>query len=157
MAAGDFDFLFGTWLVHHRKRVNPFDPADGRWVEFDTVAKARPVLGGIGNVDETTGDLPGAGSFVGMSLRLYEPAADRWGIWWASTSAPGVLDAPVYGRFENGVGEFVGEATRDGVPFLQRFRWLEVGTPHPTWEQQFSFDGGETWDGVNWRMEHTRG
>ncbi|MCL2515876.1 MAG: hypothetical protein FWD85_10605 [Microbacteriaceae bacterium] len=156
MASSDFDFLFGEWRVHHHKRVNPFDPADDHWVEFDTLTGARPTLSGLGNIDETTGELPGSGPFTGMSLRLYDPAADRWGIWWASTGAPGVLDAPVYGRFEHGVGEFVGAAEHRGIPFLQRFRWLDVETPSPVWEQQFSFDGGATWDGVNWRMEHTR-
>jgi hypothetical protein len=53
---------------------------------------------------------------VGFTLRLYDPHADEWAIWWASKARPGVLDHPV----------------------------------------RRSFDGGTTWQPMNWRMVHTR-
>lgn len=120
------------------------------------MGNARPVLGGLGNVDETVGVLPNGNEFVGLSLRLYDPAGDRWGIWWASTAQPGVLEEPVYGSFAGGVGEFVGSAVHEGRPYLARFHWREVDSATPIWEQDFSFDDGATWDPVNWRMEHSR-
>ena len=70
--------------------------------------------------------------------------------------APGVLDDPVRGRFIAGLGTFVGPAEVDGRAFLARFHWRETSGPHPVWEQDFSFDGGTTWQPVNWRMVHTR-
>lgn len=39
---------------------------------------------------------------------------------------------------------------------LARFRWLDTDSPHPRWEQDFSFDDGSTWEPVNWVMTHTR-
>jgi hypothetical protein len=132
------------------------DPACTEWVRFDTASDAHPILRGGGNADQTHGVLPDGTEFSGYSLRLYSPETDEWSIWWASTSRPGVLDEPVRGGFEHGVGTFIGPAERDGVSFLARFQWLDTATDQPVWQQDFSFDGGASWAPVNWRMTHHR-
>ncbi|MFC7495317.1 MULTISPECIES: hypothetical protein [unclassified Nocardioides] len=156
MASSDFDFLTGSWHVDHEKLVDPFGPADGATVRFRSEATVWPILDGLGNADETRGTLPDGSSFVGFSLRLHEPDADQWQIWWASKARPGVLDDPVRGGFTGDEGVFVGPAEHDGREFLARFRWLDTSGDHPVWEQDFSFDDGRSWEPVNWRMVHTR-
>ena len=47
----DFDFLIGTWKVHHRtlkKRLS----GSTEWVEFEGDMVNRKILNGIGNIDE---------------------------------------------------------------------------------------------------------
>lgn len=156
MASSDFDFLLGAWHVEHEKLVDPFGPADGPRVTFQTEATVWSILDGLGTADETRGTLPDGSAFVGFSLRLYDPERQDWQIWWASKARPGVLDDPVRGFFADGVGKFVGPAEHEGRTFLARFRWLDTSGPHPVWEQDFSFDNGRSWGPVNWRMVHTR-
>ena len=65
-----------------------------------------------------------------------------------------MLDPPVFGTFDGGIGVFDGEDTFDGRPILVRFVWSGVTTPTPRWEQAFSADGGDSWES-NWVMEFT--
>jgi hypothetical protein len=65
------------------------------------------------------------------------------------------VDEPVVGRFEDGVGVFECDDTWEGTPIRVRYRWSDVDTEHPRWEQAFSTDGGETWE-VNWVATFTR-
>ena len=154
----DFDFLFGSWRVHHRRQTAPLDPAgaNGTWSDFDTTATVAPILDGLGNADDTSGTLPDGRRFSGHSLRLYDPSRDIWRIWWASISQPGVLDPPVEGRFTDGVGTFEGPFEHDGRTIEARFCWRDTHSLEPVWEQDFSFDGGRTWAPINWTMTHTR-
>jgi hypothetical protein len=156
MPASDFDFLIGAWDVAHDRLVDPFGPADGPRITFRSRARVAPILDGLGTADETRGTLPDGTSFVGFSLRLFDPSTDAWLIWWASKARPGVLDDPVRGGFTSGEGTFVGPAEHAGRTYLARFRWLDTAGPHPVWEQDFSFDAGASWQPVNWRMTHTR-
>jgi len=149
----DFDFLFGRWRVHNR--MLKAAPA-GEWSEFEMSGDARPLLGGIGNMDEVVGTLPSGKHFEGMSLRLFEPEDNVWRIWWASTTVPGRLDPPVVGRFVDGRGEFVGDDVIGGKPAKVRFEWSGTSTESPRWQQEFSFDDGKTWDPPNWIMTFTR-
>lgn len=152
----DFDFVFGHWAVHHHKLADVTDRDRTDWIDFDGVGEARPVLGGLGNVDTVSATLPGGDSFEGMTLRLYDPGADLWRIWWSSTRQPGVLDPPVAGRFRDGRGVFLGEDEIGGKPALVRYLWSAITPTSARWEQDFSFDGGATWDPVNWIMTFTR-
>ena len=84
MPAGDFDFLPGTWQIANRRLTNTLDPGCDEWEEFEATCEARAMLGGIGNVDHFRTD-----GYEGFSLRLYDPEADLWRIWWSSTARPG--------------------------------------------------------------------
>jgi hypothetical protein len=152
----DFDFLFGRWTVHHRKLADVQDPECTDWIEFDSDGEARPVLGGIGNVDTVSATLPDGREFQGLTLRLYDPGADLWRIWWSSTGRPGKLDPPVEGRFRDGTGVFTGPDTIGGRPALVRYLWSRITPVSARWEQDFSFDGGITWDPPNWIMTFER-
>ena len=148
--AHDFDFEFGDWNVHHRvKRPN------GEWYEFDGTAYTRPLLGGLGNVEDNLFHRP-EGNTRGVALRAYDPATASWAIWWVDGRAPhGVLDPPVKGRFEKGVGTFYSDGEINGKPVRTRFTWSRITPASARWEQAFSYDAGKSWD-TNWMMEFRR-
>lgn len=153
--ANDFDFIFGQWNVHNRKLRDNTDPACDEWVEFDATSEAFPVLGGVGHIDQIVFPDPADGPpFVGMTLRLFDPAEEQWRIWWCSTRAAGRLDPPMIGSFDAEHGVFFGEDTVGGRPILLRFDW-QADPESPRWEQRFSFDKGDSWI-LNWIMELTR-
>lgn len=78
-----------------------------------------------------------------------------WRIWWASKNGDGLLDEPVVGRFDGGVGTFECDDVWEGTPIRVRYVWSEVDSPSPRWEQSFSTDGGRTWE-VNWTASFSR-
>jgi len=149
--ARDFDFWFGRWKVRNRRLKERLVGARD-WEEFDAVVECHPVLGGLGNVDSF--DTDWGGGFRGMSLRLFDPAAKRWSIWWASDRT-GRLEPPVSGAFEAGVGRFHGRDRHGDTPVLVRFVWSDVSATGAKWEQAFSIDEGRSWE-TNWVMHMTR-
>ena len=146
----------GRWRIHNRKLAQHKSRGARKWIDFEAEMEARPVLGGLGNVDFHSGALPDGTPFQAMSLRLYDPARRVWRIWWASAASPGCLDPPVEGRFSRGRGQFFGSDTFNGEPVRLRFEWSEIKARSARWEQAFSYDGGRTWDPPNWVMELTR-
>lgn len=152
MAATDFDFWMGRWNVRN-ERLKERLRGSTEWVTFPAICEARPLIGGLGNIDHFMAEAWRPG-WVGMTVRLYDPAHDRWSIYWTATGS-GVFDPPVMGGFTNGVGIFEGNDQHDGTPVRVRFRWSH-DTPHTArWEQAFSADGGATWE-TNWIMQMTR-
>ncbi|WP_419904998.1 DUF1579 domain-containing protein [Kiloniella sp.] len=152
-----FDFLMGTWNVHHRRLTERLTGSEN-WQEFGGHMNAQPILGGPdnlgGNMDDNVLNLPGD-PYRAISLRTYNPNSDKWAIWWLDSRTPHSLDVPVLGQFENGIGLFYAEDTLDGKAIKVRFRWTGTDTPTPQWEQAFSPDDGATWE-VNWTMDFSR-
>jgi hypothetical protein len=150
-----FEFIYGSWDVHHRKLKNVGDPTCDEWVEFDAKSEVFPILNGIGHIDRMLVSHPTDGdSFEGFTLRLYDPITETWRIWWSSTRSPGQLDPPVLGRFVNNHGIFECEDVINGLPVHVRFEWL-ADSVVPTWRQFFSYDSGATWK-LNWEMNYTQ-
>jgi hypothetical protein len=151
----DFDFVFGEWAVHNRKLLDALDPGCTQWVEFDSVAKAEPIMDGLGNVDRIWFDgTPEVPAFEGYTLRLFEPESRLWRIWWASSRRPGQLDPPVEGGFADGTGVFECEDVVRGRPVVVRFTWTQHEVA-PRWQQAFSFDQRASWVD-NWMMDFAR-
>ena len=151
--AHDFDFLFGHWQVRHRRLIERLADSD-EWQEFDGSCTARPLLGGLGNVDDNILQLPG-GEYRAVSLRSFDAQHKRWAIWWLDGRDPHRLDVPVVGGFSQGVGTFYAEDIFNGQPIRVRFRWTDTQSPSPQWEQAFSPDAGQTWE-INWTMIFVR-
>jgi hypothetical protein len=152
--SSDFDFLLGSWSVHNRKILDNTDPSCTEWIEFDARSEVVPILLGAGNLERMIVAAPPDGAaFEGVSLRIYEPETDTWGIWWSSTRTPGKLDVPVRGRFEDKNGVFECDDIVGGVPVLTRFEWSTGNCPQ--WQQSFSYDGGARW-ATNWVMTFER-
>lgn len=148
----DFDFIIGRWKVHNRCLRERLKGSND-WYEFEGMSVARKLLGGIGNIDEITFERE-TGPVEGMALRLFDPKSQEWSIYWAS-SATGVLDTPMIGKFENGCGEFFAHEIHENKHVYSRFIWSEIRENSCRWEQAFSPDGGKTWE-TNWIMEFTR-
>jgi hypothetical protein len=149
-ARNDFDFNHGKWVVAHR-RLKERGVACQDWLEFETHSDAYLLMDGAVSIDEM--EFPASG-FRGMSVRLYQPQEDRWAIYWIE-SRNGMLQPPVYGRFEGGLGVFCGEDRDGDRPVIVRFNWDARDPSLPRWSQAFSYDGGTSWE-VNWFMNFRR-
>lgn len=158
--AKDFDFLIGRWTSRNRKLVKPLSGED-RWEHFEATLAVQALPGGFGNVDlfEPLGDWrPG---FVGMGLRLYNPATRQWSIFWLTNKNAGMvgdsgqLDTPVVGGFEGGVGLLHGRELWESRPIVVQYRWSDITPTSARWQQAFSTDEGASWE-VNWIAEHQR-
>lgn len=148
----DFDFLYGSWRVHHH-RLNRRLVGESAWTDFNGTLQARPLLGGRGNIDESVLDLP-TGRYEAVAVRLFDADSGAWGIWWIDGRRPDV-DTPMRGRFADGVGTFYGDDVHDGTPILVRFLWTDITPVSAQWAQAFSTDGGATWE-TNWTMRLER-
>jgi hypothetical protein len=146
----DFDFFAGTWDVANRWRTDFLD-ASSEWEEFPGISQASRHFDGAASFDEISFPTKG---FAGLTLRVYDPEAQEWSLYWASKRT-GTLFPPVVGRFADGVGEFFGTDTYHDIPILARFRWSGITAESARWEQAFSVDDGQTWLD-NWIMDLTR-
>ena len=149
----EFDFEIGRWHVAHR-RLKARLCGCQEWESFAGTSETRPVLGGHGNVEDNQLHIA-SGSYRALALRSFDPAAGSWAIWWLDNRAPHALDAPVVGRFEDGVGSFYADDVLNGAPVKLRFLWLHTDSAAPRWEQALSADGGATWE-TNWTMDFMR-
>jgi hypothetical protein len=148
----DFDFLLGTWKVHHR-RLKERLKGSTVWEEFDGETVDRKILNGLGNMDENILHRETV-SIHAISLRLFDPKSKEWSIYW-STDLTGTLDVPMIGGFQNGRGEFYSQEVFEGQHIYNRFIWSKITRNSAQWEQAFSEDGGKTWE-TNWVMEFER-
>jgi hypothetical protein len=148
----DFDFLTGSWRVHHR-RLKERLAGNHDWIEFEGTCVMQKILGSAGNMDENLLDFPG-GAYRAVTLRTYDATKKQWTIWWIDGRNPSHLDPPVAGGFKDGVGTFYADDAFKGNPIRVRFLWTNL-TTKPHWEQAFSDDGGKSWE-TNWIMEFVR-
>jgi hypothetical protein len=146
-ATDDFDFLTGTWSVHHR-RLRERLVGCTEWDEFESSYEARTHLRGLVSIDE--GALPKPSTYRGMTFRTFDVAAGEWVLHWFDSRQLRMDATPVRGRFVDTaagrVGEFVAEDSHQGIPILCRFTWTVLGPGSATWAQAFSTDGGQTWE-----------
>ncbi|OYO31716.1 hypothetical protein [Janthinobacterium sp. PC23-8] len=154
----DFDFLLGPWQVENQRLTQRLQGGDD-WETFSATQCNQALPGGIGNYDDFMAATWRPG-FVGLSLRIFNPQTDRWSIYWLDNQngglgGNGLLQPPVVGRFNDGVGVFEGDDMLDGRPIRVRYTWCDVAGATPCWEQSMSANGGTDWE-VNWRMRLRR-
>lgn len=148
----DFDFEFGSWTAHLERIRHPLS-GDKAWVRYDGTSIVHPLLHGRENVGEL--DVRGpAGSIEGLTIRTFNPAAQRWNVYWVN-AGDGVVTTPMTGGFQNGAGLFFGRDTYLGKPILVRFRFVNVSRRRFYFEQAFSGDDGKSWE-VNWKASFER-
>ena len=148
----DFDFLIGTWKVHHRTLKKRLNEAT-EWVEFEGDTVSRKILNGLGILDDNLIQTE-PGPVHAMALRLFNPVSKEWSIYW-STDRTGILDVPVIGGFKDGRGEFYSQEVFEGRHIYSRFIWSKITANSCQWEQAFSEDGAKSWE-TNWIMEFER-
>ena len=146
----DFDFLHGQWNVTHR-RLRARGAGSTDWEQYSGSAETRPLLAGLCNVEEHR--IEGQ-PFSGVALRCFDRAAKQWQIYWVS-DRDGLLQPPVHGEFNHGIGHFEGDDVDGDRPVRVRFLWHKVTPSSARWEQSFSYDAGKTWE-TNWIMDFKR-
>jgi hypothetical protein len=146
-------FFHGCWNVSHR-RLRKRLQGDTNWDVFGGTCDVRPILGGLGNVDDNVIELPG-GAYRAATLRTFDPAARQWSIWWIDGRNPSTMDVPMRGTFEAEVGTFLCEDVFDGCAIQVRFLWSLITENSARWEQAFSPDGCKSWE-TNWIMDFAR-
>jgi hypothetical protein len=147
----DFDFYYGRWQVRNERLRERLRGSD-EWETFEAMQECHPILGGLGNLDDFVTDW--SDGFRGMTLRLFNPQTQQWNIYWAGNRS-GVLEPPVVGRFDDGVGVFFGDDQHQGQPVRVRFLWSDITARSAHWQQAFSIDDGRSWE-TNWHMYMTR-
>ena len=95
-------------------------PAARQQAEHDR----QGLVGERGRAGAIAADSP-SGHVQGMTLRLFDPQARQWSLYWAN-SAQGVLDRPMVGEFKDGRGEFYDQDRIDGRTVLVRFLWTDI-------------------------------
>jgi hypothetical protein len=152
LAPHDWDWLVGSWRVHHR-RLEARLVGSTKWEEFEGTLVNWTTMGGAGNVGDNVMERPG-GTLRGLGIRAFDSDSRQWLVWWLSASTPGIAP-PMHGGFEGGIGTFFGADTLNGKPIKVRVRWSRITRTSAHWEQAFSPDGGATWE-VNWTSDFTR-
>jgi hypothetical protein len=151
--AHDFDPLLGNFTFNLHYMLHPLTSSPD-WTDMTGTGACYKVWNGRANLDTVELDSAQGGHMEGLTLRLYDPDARQWRLYWAN-SRIGRLDPPQVGDFRDGHGDFYTTDTINGKTALIRFDWTRMtsGTPH--FEQAFSPDGGKTWE-VNWITNQTR-
>ena len=143
----DFDFLVGKWKMHNRHLSKRLENGK-EWTEFDSSDENTKILGNTADMDTySTAEFPGQEGklFQGLTLRLFNPKTRLWSLYWVASNTD-VLDPPVVGSFENGVGHFFCKDTFKGKPIIVMFRWDARNKDRPVWGQAFSPDEGKIWE-----------
>lgn len=153
--AHDFDFLVGDWIVENKKLLKPLEKS-AEWETFQASLRMQKFPAGIGNFEEFSSKSWRPG-FVGMAIRIFNGETGLWSIYWLNNKNGGIdansgsLTPPVVGKFENGIGVFLGADQFNGKPIMVRYCWSEMQADSARWEQAFSPDGGASWES-NWSM-----
>ncbi len=150
--ARDFDFLIGDWRITNQRLTERLVGAD-TWDTFDATLSVRPILGGLGNVDDYKADYNGK-HIDAVTLRVFNPETEDWSLYWVD-SLTTIVQPAVVGRFRDGRGEFFADDFHKDTPVLARFIWRDITESSAIWEQAFSTDEGRSWE-TNWTMEFDR-
>ena len=148
----DFDWEFGTWKTHVKRRLHPLTGSDA-WGEYDGTSVISRIWGGKANLVELEVDGP-QGHMELASWRLYDPDTHQWSLNVASSRGGG-LGVPTVGGFKDGKAEFYDDETWAGKPIRVRFVISDIKPGSAHFEQAFSADGGKTWE-LNWIADDVR-
>jgi hypothetical protein len=148
----DFDFEFGVWKTHLKRRVHPLS-GSSTWVELDGTSVVSKIWNGRANLVELKID-DGTTHLDVLSLRVYNPKTGQWSLNTANANSA-TLGVPTVGEFKNGRGEFFDQESFNGRTILVKNVWTDITANSCRFEQSFSDDGGKTWE-LNWIAVDTR-
>jgi hypothetical protein len=145
----DFDFLFGRWKVHLKRKV----PGTDRWTESEGYGIYRKVWGGRANLNEFFIKSPND-PVEELTLRTYNGGTHLWSQYRAD-SRDGILSSAQVGQFDHGQGNFYALDNSGGKFTLVRYVWSKITPSSAHFEQAFSEDGGRSWE-VDWSSDMVR-
>jgi hypothetical protein len=144
--AHDFDFNFGTWHTHIKRLTKPLSGSTD-FVTLDGTVTVHKLWDGMGQIEDFEADGPN-GHIQGMTLFLYNPKSRQWSQSWVN-STDGILNPPMIGGFKNGRGELISQETLDdGRTVLIRAVWSDFKPDSHHFEEDYSDDGGKSWEAV---------
>jgi hypothetical protein len=131
------------------------------WDEFPATLSLRKALLGFANVESYAAnssvvspvrrDLKGE-DYEGMALRLFDPVAKLWTIYWISSNAPVMDTHPVVGSFDGDIGRFYARHPHPEADRIVLYQWDKRDSQRPIWSQAISINEGTDWE-WNWFME----
>ena len=131
--ARDFDFLVGDW----RMDVEQIG-ADGQVLRaLSEESRVRPMIGGAALIDEW--------GTSGFTVRTYDPKASVWRLFWTDRHNVAGRMQTWEGRFEDGVGTFVGGVSTGSDRVTSKIEFSEISADSLFWKMWKTPDGGETW------------
>ena len=142
--AHDFDFGIGVFKTHIKRLSHPLTGST-TWTEWNGTVSTRRLWGGKGQLEELDIGGPNGSQVLGMTLRLYNPGARQWNLYWVN-STDGTLGQPMIGEFEDGKGVFYDQEQFNGRAVLVRNIYWGITPDSYDFEQAFSTDGGKTWE-----------
>jgi hypothetical protein len=151
-ASGQFDFWTGEWGISQRILGD-----SGGFREFaarNAVARVSPcalIENWRGTVQFPWAGMASPREIRGASVRVYDPDAKEWQIYWIDTTDP-AFGAPFHGGFESDVGAFVAEPLQTGGA-ERRIRFTRAGSA-VDWELSVHQPSGE-WSPL-WMMHFER-
>ena len=149
----NFNFLIGKWSVLNRRLKERLKNCN-EWIEFQAEMETKSILNGLGLMDEMKSSYFGE-AFIGLSIRMINPASNKWTIYWADTANPAIgLKEQVVGEFKNGTGEFFGKEIFNNKEVKLRFIWKKPSVDTAKWEQAYYDDARNEWE-TNWTMLFT--
>jgi hypothetical protein len=149
----DFDFEIGSWKAHLRRLQHPLTGSQ-TWVEYDGTSVVRSLWNGRANFGQLeVGE--GTTHIEGLTLRLYNPKAQQWRLYWANRKDGILTTPPTIGQITGGVGEFFDQEDFQDKSIFVRFVFSDVTPSTFRTEQSFSADAAKTWE-PNWVATFTR-
>ena len=138
----DFDWDYGTWKTHQKRRLHPLTGST-TWVEYSGTDVVRKVWDGA-NTGTIEADGP-AGHLEIFSVRLYNPDSHQWSVDFTN-SATGAFSQPLFGEFRDGRADLYDQEPYNGRMIMVRFSVFDITATTCQFEQSFSDDGGKTWE-----------
>jgi len=91
----------------------------------------KKLLNGLAHGDEVVMNRE-SGPAHGFTLRLFDVKSQEWSIYWTA-GASGMLDVPMVGKFNEGVGEFYSQEVFEGRHIFCRFTWSKITADSARW------------------------
>ena len=149
----DFDFNMGHWKTDIRAATSPLS-SPGSWTHLRGTHVVYRVWDDWADIGQLEVDGP-SGHVEYLALRLYDRESHQWRVYFANGKS-GTLEQPMIGRFEDGVGTFIGLDEMDGKTVLIRNVWSGITSASCNQDWAISVDGGKTWV-PTWISRDTRG
>ena len=155
-AAHAFDFWIGDWVIQQRILRQ-----DGTWLRSEAKTAVSPVLNGSALIEHWEGTveffwegMKAPEKMKGLSVRAYDPQADKWYIHWMDSRTPR-FGEPYVGNFDQDQGQFYKEWQTPQGKRLGRITFSNITLNSVVWDLAISSDEGQTWTSL-WIMEMSR-
>ena len=130
-----FNFLIGNWNIQQKILQQ-----NCNWLELSAKTSVAPTLDGYALIEHWEGEtllfwegMDRVETRKGLSLRAYDPNADKWNIYWMDTQNR--FFRPTYsGNFIDGKGQFFGEEQTPEGKVIGRITFSNIMSDSVHWD-----------------------